>query len=380
MHLYQYQVLFKDFGRSGRRGQPAEMLFFFKEENSKENLNFYEMIDFEFLRCIAIIELYLKEKWIETFDKNILPFSLLYHQTMSYLFGVGGCKPNELASQILTLTPFKCIEKNDYKLLLRYLLKKEQLEQDEDGNLLIGLKGEGKVNNFDFFSVFSTAIEYSVRDGHQEIGTVQTLYTVGQRFSLAGFTWQVIDVNEEKRQLFVKKIRGTSKISWSDDGEYYINTKIMKKIRQILIEDEEYRYLDENGLEKLKDARSISRRANILKEKIFRCNEKVYYIFPWMGTKQMLALKYSLEQFDIDAKIKYNKGVPIFISITTEMNIDEVKEILKKIKVTKIDKFKLDIPDTVEKVSKYNYFVPRELLKKQFIEDVIDIDGMQENL
>lgn len=59
-----------------------------------------------------------------------------------------------------------------------------------------------------FFSVFSTKMEYSVRDGSQEIGSVQTPYIIGQLFSLAGFTWKVLDINEEKRQIFVKKVGG----------------------------------------------------------------------------------------------------------------------------------------------------------------------------
>lgn len=59
----------------------------------------------------------------------------------------------------------------------------KEIEKDEDGNLLIGINGEKRVNNFQFFSVFSTKMEYSVRDGSQEIGSVQTPYIIGQQFS-----------------------------------------------------------------------------------------------------------------------------------------------------------------------------------------------------
>lgn len=59
-------------GKSGRRGQPSEMLFFFKEEVEDRPKEFYEKIDFAFLKCIAIIELYLKEKWIETLEKKFM--------------------------------------------------------------------------------------------------------------------------------------------------------------------------------------------------------------------------------------------------------------------------------------------------------------------
>ena len=124
------------------------MLFLFKEEKDNKPKEFYQLIDFEFIKCIAIIELYLKEKWIEPKEKNDLPYSLLYHQTMSFLFGMGAVTPKELAKNILSLTAFKKISKEDYQKLLKYLLEKQEIEKDEEGNLLIGMQGERKVNNF----------------------------------------------------------------------------------------------------------------------------------------------------------------------------------------------------------------------------------------
>ena len=367
-------------GRSGRRGQPSEMLFFFKEEIEDKPKEFYQQIDFEFIKCIAIIELYLKEKWIEPMEKNTLPFSLLYHQTMSYLFGVGSCKPKELAKSILTLSPFKQIEKEDYKKLLRHLIEKEELEKDEDGNLLIGRQGERKVNNFQFFSVFSTPIEYSVREGSQEIGTVQIPYIIGQQFSLAGFTWKVVDVNEEKRQIFVKKVGGISKIAWSDEGDIYIRTKVMKMMKQILEETEEYRYLDNNSLGKLREIRMIAKNTEIATNKVVPIVEGVYGVFPWIGTKEMLALSYSLKLEGFDNKIYYRSGMPIFIEIKTCEDIMVIDRLLQELKNKYIKKDDFDVPDVLQKSGKYNFMIPKDLLNKQFKEDCIDIDGMKENV
>ena len=66
--------------------------------------------------------------------------------------------------------------------------------------------------------------------------------------------------------------------------------------------------------------------------------------------------------------------------IKTDKSVYEINELLEKIRKDKIDKFKFNLPDTVEKSSKYNKFIPHELLKKQFIQDIINIEGMQENL
>ena len=367
-------------GRSGRRGQPAEMLFLFKEEAEDKTREFYEQMDFEFVKCIAIIELYLKEKWIEPIEKNTLPFSLLYHQTMSVLFGMGAVSPKELAKQILTLSPFKNIEKEDYKELLKYLLQKQEIEKDEDGNLLIGINGEMRVNNFQFFSVFSTKMEYSVRDGSQEIGSVQTPYIIGQQFSLAGFTWKVLDINEEKRQIFVKKVGGISKNSWTDEGDFFVNTKILKKMKDVLKNSEEYRYLDECGQQKLNELRRIANNTGILKEKVVQITSKVWGFFPWLGTKEILALSYYLKTDGLDNKVYYRGGTPIFIEVITNMSKDDLEDILKKIKEKNIDKWNFEVTETARKNEKYNWAIPKNLLTKQFVEDCLDVDGMKKEL
>jgi len=356
------------------------MIFLFKQEKENKAKEFYEIIDFDFIKCIAIIELYLKEQWIEPMEENTLPYSLLYHQTMSYLFGIGSCTPKELASNILTLTPFKKIGKEDYKQLLKYLIEKEEIEKDEEGNLLIGMQGERKVNSFQFFSVFTTQTEYSVKEGSQEIGTIQELYMVGQQFALAGFTWKVLDINEEKRQIFVKKVGGVSKIAWNDNGDFEVHTKVLKKMKQILNEEEEYRYLDNSSKQRLQEMRMIAQKANILNEKIVTFVEGKYGIFSWIGTKEIVALSYSLKQENITNSICYKAGIPIFILVTTKMKLEELKKIFHKLKSKEINKEEFEIPDMVEKTGKYNYFIPKELLKKQYIQDCIDVDKMQENM
>ena len=72
--------------------------------------------------------------------------------------------------------------------------------------------------------------------------------------------------------------------------------------------------------------------------------------------------------------------MPIFIELRTNKTIQEIQDILEKIKIANIDKKIFDLPDMIEKKAKYNYFIPKELLKKQYIEDCIDVEEMQKNL
>ena len=51
------------------------------------------------LQGIALVQLYLEERWVEPPEPNRLPYSLLYHQTMSTLASNGEMTPAELASR-----------------------------------------------------------------------------------------------------------------------------------------------------------------------------------------------------------------------------------------------------------------------------------------
>lgn len=96
-------------GRSGRRGDPSEMWFVNHEKPPKGKEMFAEQLPWDLLQTIAIIQLYIEEKWIEPIRPVDLPFSLLYHQTMSILASQGEIAPPDLARDLLTLPPFRKI-------------------------------------------------------------------------------------------------------------------------------------------------------------------------------------------------------------------------------------------------------------------------------
>lgn len=85
-------------GRCGRRGQVPQLLFTFVEDVQTTAADFLGPINWAFIRLIAIIELYTKERWIEPIEPHLHPYSLLYHQTMAYLKSVGEMSPGSIGS------------------------------------------------------------------------------------------------------------------------------------------------------------------------------------------------------------------------------------------------------------------------------------------
>ena len=62
-----------------------------------------------------------------------LPYSLLYHQTMSTLASTGELTPAELAQRVLTLSYFHRVSADDYRVLLRHLIKIDHIQVTEGG-------------------------------------------------------------------------------------------------------------------------------------------------------------------------------------------------------------------------------------------------------
>ncbi len=389
-------------GRTGRRGGAAEMRFAFRWDMSLPPNVFYKEINWDFVMCTAMILLYTRERWIEPMNLPKLPYSLLYHQTMSVMAASGSVQPRELARQVLTLGVFRNISKEDYLLLLRHLLENGHLERDEDGALLIGEKGEATVNNYEFLAVFTVPQEYSVRCNAEEIGTVQTPFPPRAQFALAGQAWEVTELDKTERRIYVKHINGISANSWEDTGNEYVHTKVMKKMLEVLQSDEQYGFLDETARKRLNDIRTMCRgaagglaayqpadmgdTAKIAsgtlavsggERIILPLTETSYAVFPFTGTRGSMALVYALRQRGFKAEIWLSRYIPVCIEVATDLGIEVLRTAINDIKQNGADKYGFPIPDNCEICGKYNDYIPRELLKKQYIEDYLDTEDMK---
>ena len=76
-------------GRTGRRGDPSEMWFVMREEHPEARAMLPDMIPWYLIQGIALVQLYIEERFVEPPRTDRLPYSLLYHQTMSTLASCG---------------------------------------------------------------------------------------------------------------------------------------------------------------------------------------------------------------------------------------------------------------------------------------------------
>lgn len=376
-------------GRTGRRGGAAEMRFAFRWDMSLPPNDFYKEINWDFVMCTAMILLYTRERWVEPMYLPKLPYSLLYHQTMSILAASGSVQPRELARQVLTLGVFSHVTKDDYLALLRHMLENGQLERCEDGGLLIGEKGEAAVGNYEFLAVFSVPQEYTVRCDSEEIGTVQNPFPPKAQFALAGQAWEVTELDKKQQIIYVKRIEGISANMWTDVGNEYVHTKVMKKMLEVIRSDEEYAFLDEAAKKRLKDIRALCRNAaqgqagavlaggapllGTQRERfILPLSETSFAVFPFIGTRGTMALMYALRGRGFRANVWLSRYIPVCIEVSTDRGIGALESALTELRENGADKYAFAIPENCEICGKYNDYIPRPLLTKQYIEDYLD--------
>ena len=363
-------------GRCGRRGQVPQLLFTFVEDLQINAADTLGPINWEFIRTIAIIELYTKDHWLEPIPPRRHAYNLLYHQTMSHLKSCGELSPAALAQAVLTLGCFQEISQEDYRLLLAHLIDVNQLERTEQGGLIIGREGEKVVNSYKFLTVFMTPEYLLVKDENRTIGTVDKVYPVGYRFALAGLTWETVDVNEKSKVIFVKRVPGISVVDWNMDFEVDLHTQLVRKIWSVLAEEAQYPYLSERCAERLGEIRYIARNSGILEHVVTPLSDRKFAVFPWVGTRQLFTLHYALLHRKIRSKLPWITSV--YLEVVFDGTAEELASVVGDILGSELNLYDLPLPDKVQVMGKYNEFIPPALLRKQFVEDYLDFEGLRE--
>lgn len=365
-------------GRCGRRGQVPQLLFTFVEEIQASAADKLGSINWSFLRLIAIIELYTKKRWLEPIPPHKHPYALLYHQTMSCLKSNGELSAPALAQEVLSLSAFKAIPQEDYQLLLRYLISTEHIQETEQGGLIVGRVGEKIVNHFHFYTVFIVPEYYLVKDENKPIGTVDKIYPVGTRFSLAGITWETLEVNEKSKVIFVKRVPGISVVDWDVDFVAELHTTLVRSIRNILREENAFPYLSDSCAERLSEIRYLAKGSDITEQLVTPLSEKRFAVFPWVGTRQLFTLHFCLLDRGIKSTIPWRTCV--YLEVYYDGNSADLENEIYSILAANLDLHALELPEKVEILGKYNEFVPYSLIRKQFVEDFLDFEGLTKDL
>ncbi len=367
-------------GRSGRRGQPSEMMMVFREEEALPNTPLPQLIPWELIRAIAIIQLYIEERFIEPSQRKKLPYSLLFHQTLSVLASSGELTAKRLAERVLSLPPFTSVSPESYKTLLISMLNNDLIEMTEEKGLIVGLVGERLLKSFKFYAVFKDSEDFTVRQGSEEIGTITTPPPVGDRFALAGRVWEVEEIDVQRKLIYVHKVDGKMEISWPGDfGE--IHTKILKRMKQVLLEDTDYPYLKENAKKRLDLARRTAKNSGMLEHSIVNLGGYTYCMFPWLGTRSFRTLRKYIQKNAHEhniSGIEFEGCYYITFKMENNSDIGFIASLCKNIEENGIDCHSLVQSSEIPLFEKYDSYVPHDLLREAYAEDKLRADEAED--
>ncbi len=365
-------------GRTGRRDLPPEMWFVMREELPEARAMLPTTIPWTLLQGIALVQLYREERWVEPPRLDRLPYSLLYHQTMSTLASCGELTPAALVQRVLPLKMFHRITAEDFKLLLRHLLENDHIQKTDEGGLIIGLAGERIVNSFKFYAVFQENEEYTVRYGTEELGTIVMPPPVGEKIAIAGHVWIVEEVDHKRHLVYCDQVKGKVPAYFGQcPGD--IHTKILERMRRILEEDTQYPYLMKNAVARLTQARHTATVSALTKRTLVCLGGDMWCLFPWLGSYAFLAL----ERF-LKLKCAEELGIsgidstrPYFIQFKMKADKQTFLRVLAEKEKQPLEPMELVYSGEVPLFEKYDEFLPEELVKKGFAYGVLDIEGMK---
>lgn len=364
-------------GRTGRRDAPAEMWFVIREDEPEVRAMLPSTIPWKLLQGIALVQLYLEARWCEPPRLNRLPYSLLYHQTMSTLASCGELSPAALADRVLTLPYFHRVSQGDYKVLLRHLLATDHIQQTEQGGLIVGLAGERVVNSFKFYGVFVESEEYTVRCESQELGTVVQPPPVGEKVAIAGHVWEVLDVDHKRHLVYCRQVKGRIPAYFGEcPGD--LHTRVLRRMRQVLREDTRYPYLMKNAVARLNQARYTAAQSGTTDSPMISLGGRMWCLLPWVGTYAFLAMErfFKIKCGNRLGLKNFDSARPYYMQFTMSVSLEDFYRIVAEEAAKPIDPLELVYPKELPVFDKYDEFLPEELVRKGFALGVLDVEEM----
>ena len=282
-------------GRSGRRGNESILRMFIVEDCINEHKNFENILRFNLVRTIAIIELML-EGWYETEERTTISLCITAHQILALIKQLGGATAEDIWFFFKDKNIFN-LDIEIFKNLLNYLQELELILQISR-RIYLSDKGGHLTNNFNFYTCFESFQEYQLYAFGKRLGIIPCNSSLkeGDNLLFGGKKWEIKNIDEELRIITV--INSTIKGSVpATSGGSNIHTNIFQMMKTIYEDKEIPNFLDEKAKKLLFQARDIYETLNLqTQDCIFTSNDFIRW-FPWVGTKTRTTIDLMISQF-----------------------------------------------------------------------------------
>ena len=227
------------------------------------------------------------------------------------------------------------------------------------------------MNHYSFYSAFASDVEYSVIFGSMLIGTLPALFLpqINDHFLLAGRRWQVVSVDDDRKEVTVKPARGKKPPRFFGGGGE-IHPRVRQMMREVVLGDRPLSYLNATGVQLLKDARATAIQAGLKQQSIVPLSPSQCLWFTWTGTKIqrtlcLIADSVGLQATDRDIAIEFKAAVP------------DVIQMLQQALREPLDAESLATRLPAKQTRKLDHLIAVPLLVKSLAHDALDISGAE---
>lgn len=365
-------------GRAGRRHNSDATLRLFIPSVVDKNqtpLLLSERLHEEIFLTSAMIELVL-ERWFEPPIKTEYALSTLTHQILCVIAQYGSAYALDIWKLLCDKGPFKLINQSIFSKVLKSLGENDLITQMSDKTLTLGLSGEKLASNYNFYTCFKVQEEYTIDNNGHIIGRVPLLQplSIGDNFIFAGKAWELIFINSEKHQLFVKPYNKDSNPISLDGSAGHIHDEIRKKMYELYTSDKIPLYLDKKAKEHLLKGRECFEQLKLDQNCILDLAEGVY-LFPWKGDRILNTIQQIFKKNGINTKT--NGSYVLLPKISKAKFLTYLSEILKEKSITEEE-----LAASVGNIEcdKYDNFLSTDLLRLNYGYRNFDIVGAYEFL
>lgn len=356
-------------GRSGRRGDPAVLRLFIEEKEITKNSDIVDKLRMHTVQCVAMINLLLK-KWYEPAPKKQYHFSTLVQQTLSVIGQYGGVQANQLWALLCNSGPFSSIDQKLFGIFLQTLGEQELITQTQDGQLILGYKGERVVGHYTFYTAFKTPEEYRLEYNGKVLGTIpiDKPLVPKQQIIFAGKRWEVIQIDATKKLIMLKKARGGNPPIFDGDS-LSVHDIVRQEMKRIYEKNACPIYLDDTAKQNFNEGVENFQFFNLMDRKILEIGNTLH-VFPWRGDRISNTITILLCMNGLSANCF--GGIITIENCSSDKFHNTVNKILKGNKINPI-KLANHIPDTI--MEKHDHFLPKEILDIGYAARRFDIDS-----
>lgn len=363
-------------GRSGRRsGQPQILRGYVQEDELRPESPLRSRLRLRTFQFCAMVDLMI-DRWSEPPRKGIFHLSTLVQQTLSTLAQIGGARADEVWSALCQKGPFGEVSEADFIQFLRGLGRSELIRQLHDGSLFLDLKGERLVEHYDFYAAFKSGEEWRLLANGKTLGStpINTPMVVGYHLLFAGKRWQIVHVDQEKRVVGLVPSRGRRDSIGTLDCPL-IHDRVRLRMRELYLLGDLPSYLDTQGQGFVREGRTEFMHKELFERSIIREGKGVALVV-WRGSIVVNTIVLLLRREGLEADFACDNLIEIVGADASEA-AQAVEKIVKR-KPCEAVELAAQVENLIKE--KFDHYVAKDLLLKDYASRMIDIDGARSAL